>query len=44
MGAAFANLADIGGWRRESWEFVSTPPNDREVLKLLSVSNLTKGR
>ena len=27
VGAAFANLADIGGWRRESWEFVSTSPS-----------------
>jgi hypothetical protein len=44
VGAAFANLADIGGWRRESWEIVSTPPDAGEVRRLISVSNLTKGR
>ncbi len=43
-GAAFANLADIGGWRRESWEAVSTPPDARAVRRLVSVNNLTKRR
>jgi hypothetical protein len=44
VGAAFANLADIGGWRRESWEMVSTPPSDNQVRRLISVHELTKGR
>jgi len=44
VAAAYANLAEGGGWRRESWDVVATPPSDREVKKLLSVSNLTKGR
>jgi len=43
VAAAYANLSEGGGWRRESWDVVATPPNDREVKKLLSVSNLTKG-
>ncbi|MBW2417309.1 MAG: DUF1329 domain-containing protein [Deltaproteobacteria bacterium] len=44
VGASFANLADVGGWRRETWEMVSTPPDDRVVRNMMSVSNLTKGR
>ncbi|MEE8507610.1 MAG: DUF1329 domain-containing protein [Myxococcota bacterium] len=44
VGAAFANLADIGGWRRETWDAVSTPPDDRTVRRWVSVGNLTKGR
>jgi hypothetical protein len=43
-GAAFANLAESGSWRRESWANVSTPPSDVEVKKLLSVNELTKQR
>ena len=43
VGASFANLADIGGWRREAWEMVSTPPDDRAARRMISVSNLTKG-
>ncbi|MCZ6783903.1 MAG: DUF1329 domain-containing protein [Proteobacteria bacterium] len=42
-GASFANLADIGGWRRETWDLVSTPPDGNQVRKLISVNNLTKG-
>jgi hypothetical protein len=42
VGAAFANLQESGGWRRESWTIVSTPPSDRAVKKALSVSNLSK--
>ena len=44
VGAAFAHLADIGGWRRETWEMVSTPPSDNEVRRLISVGSLTRGR
>ncbi|MEN8161926.1 MAG: DUF1329 domain-containing protein [Myxococcota bacterium] len=44
VGASFANLSEEGSWRRESWENVSTPPSDREVKRLLSVSQLTKRR
>jgi hypothetical protein len=43
-GAAFANLAQSGSWRRESWTNVSTPPSDDEVKRLLSVNQLTKRR
>lgn len=44
MGAAFANLAEDGSWRRESWELVGTPPNDNELRKMQSTAGLTKGR
>jgi hypothetical protein len=44
MGAAFANLAEDGSWRRESWELVSTPPPDQELQHLVSSTNLSKGR
>lgn len=44
VGASFAHLSDIGGWRRETWTMVATPPADNEVRRLLSVNNLTKGR
>lgn len=44
MGAAFANLAEDGSWRRESWGLVGTPPSDRELARLQSTANLSKGR
>jgi len=44
VGAAFANLAESGSWRRESWANVSTPPADDDVKRLLSVNQLTKRR
>lgn len=44
MGAAFANLAEDGSWRRESWELVGTPPPDKELKRLQSTAGLTKGR
>jgi hypothetical protein len=44
VGASFANLQEGGGWRRESWTVVSTPPSDRTIKKQVSVSNLTKRR
>jgi hypothetical protein len=44
VGAAFANLAEGGSWRRESWANVSTPPADDDVKRLLSVTQLTKRR
>jgi hypothetical protein len=44
MGAAFANLAEEGSWRRESWDMVSTPPDDAAVKRMISVAELTKGR
>jgi hypothetical protein len=42
VGAAFANLAESGSWRRESWANVSTPPPDDDVKRLLSINQLTK--
>ncbi|MBW2267192.1 MAG: DUF1329 domain-containing protein [Deltaproteobacteria bacterium] len=44
VGAAFANISVEGGWRRESWEIISTPPPDQEFKRLLSVGNLTRRR
>jgi hypothetical protein len=44
VGAAFANLAEHGSWRRESWANVGTPPPDAEVKQLISVNQLTKRR
>lgn len=44
MAAAFANLAEDGSWRRESWGLVAAPPPDRELEHLVSSTNLTKGR
>jgi len=44
VGAAFANLAVDGSWRRESWEMVSIPPPDDELRRMTSVSGLTKGK
>jgi hypothetical protein len=43
-GAAFANLAEDGSWRRESWDLVSTPPPDEQLEQMTSSSNLSKGR
>jgi len=44
VGAAFANLAEAGSWRRESWTMRAIPPPDGKIRKLISVGNLTKGR
>jgi hypothetical protein len=44
VGAAFANLKMRGSWRRESWNVVSVPPNDKELLRSLSLRQLQKGR
>jgi hypothetical protein len=44
VGAAFANIGVDGGWRRESWTIVATPPPDRELKRQLSVNDLTKRR
>ncbi|MCP5068200.1 MAG: DUF1329 domain-containing protein [bacterium] len=44
VGAAFANLAESGSWRRESWENVATPPPDKTVKRMTSVSGLTRRR
>jgi hypothetical protein len=42
VGESFANIAEDGGWRRESWTAVSTPPDDKTLQRELSVNNLTK--
>jgi hypothetical protein len=44
VGASFANLSEDGGWRRESWELISTPPDARTLRRMLSVSTLTRQR
>ncbi|HSJ96714.1 MAG TPA: DUF1329 domain-containing protein [Myxococcota bacterium] len=44
MGAAFANLAEDGSWRRESWDLVATPPPDKQLKQMTSSTGLTKGR
>ena len=43
VGESFANIAEDGGWRRESWTTVSTPPDDKTLKRELSVNNLGKG-
>ena len=40
--AAFADVHDYAGWRRESWTAVGTPPTDGELRTLLSLNELTK--
>jgi len=42
--AAFANLAESGSGRRESWTMTAIPPNGDELRKLLPVGNLSRGR
>ena len=44
VGSSFANISVDGGWRRESWEMVCTPPKDSAFKRSLSVTNLTKRR
>lgn len=44
VGAAFANLAESGSWRRESWDVVATPPDEDRLERLLSVGMLTRRR
>jgi hypothetical protein len=44
MGAAFANLAEDGSWRRESWDLLATPPNDKQLKQMQSSTDLSKGR
>jgi len=44
VGAGFANLAEAGSWRRESWQNVATPPKDKKVKRMVSVNQLTKRR
>ena len=43
VGESFANIAEDGGWRRESWTIVSTPPDDKALQRELSMTNLGKG-
>ncbi len=42
VGESFANIAEDGGWRRESWSIVSTPPDAKTLKRALSVNNLSK--
>jgi hypothetical protein len=42
VGAAFANLSENAGWRRESWSLVSTPPSSKTLRRQLSVNELSK--
>jgi hypothetical protein len=45
VGATFYNaIAGGGGWRRESYDLVSTPFTDSERRKMTSADNLAKGR
>ena len=32
------------GWRRESWDMVSTPPSEAELRRMMSVGDLTRGQ
>jgi hypothetical protein len=44
VGAAFANVREQGGWRRENWDTISTPPPDDDVRQLISVGEIGKRR
>ncbi len=44
VGEAFANLRLQGSWRRESWDVVSIPKNDREVARSVSIRSIQRGR
>jgi hypothetical protein len=44
VGAAFANLSQRGSWRRESWDMISIPPEDKKVKRQISVGELSKRR
>jgi hypothetical protein len=44
VGAAVTSADGRGGWRRESWNMVSTPPPDDELRRWTSVGELTRGR
>jgi hypothetical protein len=42
-GAAFANVSERVGWRRESWNATSTPSAAKDERNKISVQGLTKG-
>jgi hypothetical protein len=39
-----AGVGTKGGWRRESWDMVSTPPKEAELRRMISVGELTRGQ
>lgn len=43
VGAAFANVSERVGWRRESWNATSTPSSSKDERNKISVQGLTKG-
>jgi len=43
VGAAFANVSQRVGWRRESWDATSTPSSSKGERNKISVQGLTKG-
>ncbi|MFP6605424.1 MAG: DUF1329 domain-containing protein [Myxococcota bacterium] len=43
VGAAFANVSERAGWRRESWNAASTPSSSKDERNKISVQGLTKG-
>ncbi|MBW2414250.1 MAG: DUF1329 domain-containing protein [Deltaproteobacteria bacterium] len=43
-GAAFLNLKLKSSWRRESWDMISIPQNDRRVRRSISLQSLRKSR
>ena len=42
-GAAFANVSQRVGWRRESWDATSMPSSSKDERNKISVQGLTKG-
>ena len=45
VAAVFLDIAEGGsGWRRESYDLVSTPPEEGEIRRLISPSYLERGR
>jgi hypothetical protein len=44
VATVIASARGKGGWRRESWEMVSTPPKEAELRRMISVGELTRGQ
>jgi len=42
-GAFYATESGRGSWRRESYDFVATPPDDKELQHLASVTSIERG-
>jgi hypothetical protein len=43
VAAVYASPSGRENWRRESWDFVATPPPDKEIEHLRSIASITNG-